>query len=181
VAEDFSRFVSKAPGLGPCHLAGSSLRASCPPLSRRKLRFAILALLSFRCRSIDMDQPLTRYVLIRTLTGIGNQERPRSRVAPAGCRVVGDRTLGVLSADPKRPGARDGLGRVNRPGRKPGGRRQNPWRSVRRPQATGGQGWPRSRESRNILLSFSSPLSLPHQHRSVGPGVRRTWSAAFPE
>ena len=34
-------------------------------------------------------------------------------ITPAGSRVVGDRTLGVLSADPKRPGARDGPGRVN--------------------------------------------------------------------
>ena len=33
-------------------------------------------------------------------------------IAPAGSRVVGDRTLGVLFADPKRPGARDGPGRV---------------------------------------------------------------------
>ncbi len=43
-------------------------------------------------------------------------------ITPAGSRVVGDRTLGVLSADPKRPGAMDGPGRVYHPGRKPGGR-----------------------------------------------------------
>ena len=43
---------SAPPGRCPCHLAGRSFRASCPPLTRRKLRFAIQASLSFRRRSI---------------------------------------------------------------------------------------------------------------------------------
>ena len=41
----------------PCHLAGRSLRASCPPVARRKPRFAILAALGFLRRSIGTGNP----------------------------------------------------------------------------------------------------------------------------
>jgi len=44
---DWGRFTSRRLGMGPCHLAGRSLRASCPPLARGKPRFAILAALGF--------------------------------------------------------------------------------------------------------------------------------------
>ena len=49
-----ARVVSAASGRCPCHLAGRSLRTSCPSLTRRKLRFAIPAALSFQRRSIGM-------------------------------------------------------------------------------------------------------------------------------
>ena len=41
----------------PCHLAGRSLRASCPPLTRRKPRFALQASLGFLRRSIGTGSP----------------------------------------------------------------------------------------------------------------------------
>ena len=41
----------------PCHLAGRSLRASCPALTRRKPRFALQASLGFLRRSIGTGSP----------------------------------------------------------------------------------------------------------------------------
>ena len=50
----FLGVISDAPGRCQCHLDGRSFRASCPPLTRRKLCFAILAAVSFQRRSIGM-------------------------------------------------------------------------------------------------------------------------------
>ena len=46
----------------PCRLAGCSPRASCPPLSRRKPRFAIRATLGFPRRSIGTGKPSNPWI-----------------------------------------------------------------------------------------------------------------------
>ena len=51
---EYRELFPSTSGRCPCHLAGRSFRTSCPSLTRRKLRFAIPAPLSFQRRSIGM-------------------------------------------------------------------------------------------------------------------------------
>ncbi|GEM_PF-1617523 len=51
---------------GPCHIAGRSLQASCPSLTRWSLRFAILAALGLQRRLHDTGNPSRMPRSIRT-------------------------------------------------------------------------------------------------------------------
>ena len=107
-------WVTQARGR-PCRLAGRSLRASCPPVTRCWPRFAILAALGHQRRSIGRGDPEPSNVSpARAKLRLNERRAPeRARARPPGGAAAG-----------RRPGkaamARDGIAAVKRV-RPPGG------------------------------------------------------------